>query len=89
MIVRITEDRGVTFRDVDESELIKRVDVFENDDQRLEATEYCFAGCQGQAHVTGAPQGDGSFCEQHVHRSVAMVLKRWPIEAGAAAASLV
>jgi hypothetical protein len=87
--ILITDDRGATFRQVDESELTKRVDVSENDDQKLVATEYCLTGCGGAAHTTGVAQGDGSFCERHVHRSVHLTIKRYPEFAGAIAASLV
>jgi len=85
----ITEDRGLTFRDVDESELIKRVDVHENDDIRIESVEYCVLGCAGHAHKTGVAQGDGCFCELHVHRSAHGIVKRWPEGMGAIAAVLV
>lgn len=88
MLVLITEDRGQTFRQVDESALMKRVDIFENDDVRLEATEYCLRGCTGQAHVVDRALGDGCFCDLNVHRSAHGVVKRWPQEVGAVAASL-
>jgi hypothetical protein len=88
-VILITEDRGVSYRHVDESELIKRIDVDENDDIRIEATEYCLIGCKGNAHVTGVAQGDGSFCELHVHRSAHGIVKRWPEGMGAIAAAFV
>lgn len=74
--------------EIDESRLQKREDVIENDDHRIVAVEYCLANCDGDAHRTGIAQGLGSFCERHVHRSVDMTVKRWPIEAGAVAATL-
>jgi hypothetical protein len=49
--------------------------ILENDDQRVEMIEYCVLGCEGHAHVTGVAQGDGCFCELHVHRSVHVTVK--------------
>lgn len=74
--------------EMDEAQLQKRLDVFENEDQRVEATEYCLQACDGSAHITGIPTGDGSFCERHVKRSCHVVVKKWPEEIRAEAASL-
>lgn len=63
--------------------------VEENDDVRVEAIEYCLLDCEGHAHKTGVAQGDGCFCELHVHRGAHGIVKRWPVEAGGVAASLV
>jgi hypothetical protein len=52
--------------------------VYENDDQRVTAVEYCLRDCAGEAHRTGAPAGSGCFCPSHVHRSVHVIMKRWP-----------
>ena len=63
-----------------ESALRKRVDVFENADQRVEAVEYCMLDCPGAAHGTGRPATDaqGCFCPHHVHRSVHVTVKQAP-----------
>jgi len=74
--------------EMDETLLQKREDVVDNDEYHFDITEYCLLGCTGQAHQTGVAQGDGCFCELHVHRSIAGQIKRWPVEAGAEAASL-
>lgn len=74
--------------DIDEVLLQKRESSWENDEHKITAVEYCLKDCEGNAHKTGVAQGDGSFCELHVHRSVDMAVKRWPVQAGAVAASL-
>ena len=64
--------------EMDESALLKRVDVVEDDSQRVEAVEYCLLDCPGGAHRTGHPEGMGCFCPQHVHRSVHVTVKQVP-----------
>lgn len=61
---------------LDESLLLKREDVIDNDNERTNAVEYCLAGCSGPAHSTGQPDSASCFCSQHVHRSVHVALKR-------------
>lgn len=73
--------------EMDDSRLQKREDVVENDDYRMVAVEYCLLACEGVAHQTGVAQGDGCFCEHHVHRSGDLTVKRWPEGMGALAAS--
>lgn len=66
------------YGDVREDRLIKRVDVVETDDHRVEAVEYCPIECHGLAHVRNEPFGAGCFCPFHVHRSVSVTVKRMP-----------
>lgn len=70
-----------------DTSLLKREDRWEDDDRIVEAVEYCAADCDGIAHQRNAPQGDGCFCAQHVHRTVHVTAKRWPAM-GVVAASL-
>lgn len=74
--------------DLDETQLQKKESTWEDDDMLIKAVEYCLLDCPGNAHKTGLAQGDGSFCELHVHRSVDAVAKRWPTELGAEVAKL-
>jgi hypothetical protein len=67
-----------TLGEMDEFDLLTRMDSWENDDQRVTAIEYCLRECVGEAHRTGAPAGSGCFCPMHVHRSVSVTMKRWP-----------
>lgn len=77
-----------TLGEMDEA-LLQRHDLqIDNEDHRLDAVEYCVRDCQGQAHITGIAQGDGCFCERHIHRSVDLHVKRFPVECGGRAASL-
>lgn len=62
--------------EMDESQLQRLDTVIENTVEHTEIVEYCVLGCEGLAHVTGQPQGDGCFCPHHVHRSVNMRLKQ-------------
>lgn len=55
-----------------------RVSVQETEDYRTTATEYCLRDCSGTAHATGVPDAPEYFCGQHVHRSVDVIMKRWP-----------
>lgn len=62
---------------IDESLLIKREYVAEeDDDKRVDVLEYCLVGCAGKAHQIFA--GGTEMCLFHVHRSVHVTMKRWP-----------
>jgi hypothetical protein len=52
--------------------------VFDSADARVETTEYCLIECTGDAHKGSEPLGDGCYCPHHVHRSVAVTVKRYP-----------
>lgn len=69
---------------LDESLLMKREDVINNENERTETVEYCLKDCNGWAHVTGKPVSELFFCDQHVHRSVHVTLKKSVTSAGAA-----
>ena len=64
-----------TLGPLDESLLIKRENVIDNENERTTSAEYCLAGCNGWAHITGQPDAETHFCNQHVHRSVHVTLK--------------
>lgn len=83
-----TEDRIVetTLGPKPESELIRTTVQVETVDQVVTSTEYCLAGCDGPAHRTQIPDGDGFLCSQHVHRSLNVHVKRFPEGAMAGAA---
>ncbi len=61
---------------LDEALLVKTVHVVDNANERTTATEYCFSGCKGRAHLTGRAMGVGCFCPSHVKREVSMHLKQ-------------
>lgn len=61
-----------------ESELIRTTVQVETIDQGVTSTEYCLAGCQGPAHVTGVADAPGVHCRAHIHRSVRVHVKRFP-----------
>lgn len=65
-----------TLGPLDDSLLIKREDVIDNEDERTVAIEYCLNTCTGLAHVTNQPDSEMHFCNQHVHRSVHIALKK-------------
>lgn len=65
-----------TLGDMDESALMKSEVLMDNDNERTTVTEYCLAGCEGQWHRTHIGDAPGVFCSQHVHRSIAMHLKK-------------
>lgn len=67
---------------LDESQLLKTETVIDNDHERTTVVEYCLAGCDGAAHVTGAPDQPFHFCSQHVHRSAHVTIKQWPAGLG-------
>lgn len=67
-----------TLGDIPEAHLRKHAAVIETDDQRIETVEYCLVGCPGVAHVTGQAQRVDCFCPEHVHRSLSVVVKRFP-----------
>lgn len=64
-----------TLGERDESTLIKTQGVVDNDVEFTQIVEYCPIGCPGEPHRTGVPNGVGSFCSLHIHRSVNMHLK--------------
>jgi len=72
-----------THGDRDESALIKKETLVDNDHERTTTVEYCLVGCDGQAHRTGMPDAPSYFCAKHVHRSVAVHIKEWPSANGA------
>jgi hypothetical protein len=65
-----------TLGDLDDSLLIKHTGGVDNDVETTTWVEYCLKDCDGAAHQTQQPEGPGCFCRQHIHRSVAMALKR-------------
>ena len=69
---------ATTHGPMDEAQLLKHAFAEETDDQRLEVVEYCRIDCGGLAHQTGVPQAIDCFCPHHIHRSVAVIVKRWP-----------
>lgn len=56
--------------------LVKRDAVLDNDNEYTTSVEYCLLGCSGKAHKTGKPDAPGHFCNDHVHRSAHVRLKR-------------
>jgi hypothetical protein len=67
---------NTTLGPMNESSLIKREDVTDNDNEHTTSVEYCLKGCSGQAHVTQQPDSVSHFCNHHVHRSVNVTLKK-------------
>lgn len=65
-----------TLGDRDDATLLKTEGGHENDTEIVTWVEYCRLGCPGRAHQTGQPDAAGLFCQAHIHRSVAMHLKR-------------
>jgi hypothetical protein len=61
---------------MDESLLIKREGLIENESESTSTVEYCVSGCRGVAHVTGLADSLSHFCNQHVHRSVHVTVKK-------------
>jgi hypothetical protein len=68
-----------------QSDLIRRDDEIDNEDEHTTTIEYCLAGCPGAAHKTGVPDAEGHFCHLHVHRSAHIVLKKAVLAEGFAA----
>jgi hypothetical protein len=60
----------------DESELMKLPGLVDSDDEHTTTVEYCLLNCPGDAHKTGVPDSASHFCNQHVHRSVHVTLKK-------------
>jgi len=71
-----------TLGPLDESLLIKRENVIDNENECTSSVEYCLKGCNGQAHITGQADAETHFCNQHVHRSVHVTLKRVAVSEG-------
>lgn len=69
--------------ELDEVALLKTDTLVDNDHERTITVEYCLVDCGGPAHQTGIPDAASHFCDQHVHRSVHVTIKEWPM-AGAA-----
>ncbi len=67
---------NTTLGPLPESTLVKREDVVDNDNERTTSIEYCLIGCKGLAHVTRTPDSQSYFCNQHVHRSVHVIVKK-------------
>jgi hypothetical protein len=65
-----------TLGPLDESLLIKREGLIDNENERTQTVEYCLKGCKGVAHITGKADSEMHFCNQHVHRSVHIELKK-------------
>ena len=61
---------------VDESRLLKREQVLDNDNEYTTTVEYCLRDCPGPAHTTNVPDAPSHFCHAHVHRSAFVTLKR-------------
>lgn len=89
MITVLLDRTTGVLTELDEAQLQRYDSVYEDDEIRLDLIEYCLVGCEGDAHKTGVAQGDGCFCEKHVHRSASGQVKRWPVEASGVAQSLV
>lgn len=70
---------------MDESQLVKREDSITNHNEVTQAVEYCIIGCRGVAHITGQPDSVSCFCNQHVHRSVHVTIKKIEASHGIAA----
>jgi hypothetical protein len=81
--IHIRED-GVE-SDVEASALQRLETIRENPEQIVRTVEYCRLTCDGVAHQTGIADDAAYFCRHHVHRSLAVDVKRWPVEAGAIA----
>lgn len=78
---------NTTLGEMDESDLVKHEGGFENDNELTTTVEYCLAGCRGIAHVLNRPDNDSCFCNQHIHRSVSVTIKK-PLITESIAASL-
>ena len=70
---------------MNESELQKREGTVDNDNEHTTSVEYCLANCPGEAHRTNTPDASGHFCNQHVHRSAHVTLKKGLFAEGVAA----
>ena len=67
-----------------ESALVKREGLVDNDNERTTTVEYCLINCSGSAHATHTPDSPSHFCNNHVHRSVHVTVKKIAETAGAA-----
>lgn len=65
--------------------LMRRDGEIDNDNETTTTVEYCLVGCNGPAHVTGIPDSPSHFCNQHVHRSAHVTLKKNVAAEGVAA----
>jgi hypothetical protein len=74
-----------TLGPIDEALLIKREDLTDNENETTAAVEYCLIGCRGAAHVTGQADTTSHFCNQHVHRSVHVTVKKTEAAGGVVA----
>jgi len=77
-------DAGVE-ADVDASALQRLETIRETAESIIRTVEYCRLTCDGPAHQTGIADDAAYFCRRHVHRSLFVEVKRWPVEAGAVA----
>ncbi len=64
---------STTLGEMDDSALQRYDYTLEDGDKRVTAVEYCLAGCTDEAH-----QQRPRICPNHVHRSVAVTVKRFP-----------
>ena len=76
---------NTTLGPLPDATLIKREGVIDNDNEKTTTVEYCLFGCKGLAHVTGKPDSQSYFCNQHVHRSVHVIVKKIEAALGMAA----
>lgn len=67
---------NTTLGPMDETTLIKREQVIDNDNEHTTTIEYCLPDCEGQAHQTGIPDADSHFCNHHIHRGAHVALKQ-------------
>lgn len=61
---------------MEEALLQKTTGCVDDDNEETTWVEYCFPDCCGEAHVFGKPDAPGIFCSRHIHRSVAVRLKK-------------
>lgn len=73
---------NTTHGPMDDSQLIRREDSFDEEIGRITAVEYCLLDCPGEAHKTGQRDKPEHFCSLHVHRSIGIAVKQTPEIAG-------
>lgn len=66
---------NTTHGPMDDSQLQRREDSFDEEVGTLTAVEYCLLDCPGEAHKTGQRDKPEHFCSLHVHRSVNLAVK--------------
>lgn len=85
MLIELKTPTGGVRGEIEECLLQKHEGSIDNDVERTSWVEYCLVNCDGAAHRTGEPQGDGCFCPKHVRRNVNMYLKKNVLADGLAA----